>query len=308
MMISAPKTAPDFYIAGAAKAGTTAVWTWLRSHPQVFLPDIKEPGYFAFDGKSPIPENGPYDRDYTADVATDAESYSSLYSGARARLTGDVSPVYLTSHHAALGIASARPDARICILLRDPVTRAFSQYLHHRRDGLEPCSTFEAALMAEGLRMDQGWSWGHGYATNGHYLAQIERFLKAFPREQILFGSYETLQCAPDRFWNRLCDFLGLARYPVPVNERVNTTSSLTGLPARPGLLHCIRHPGPVQRVMKRCVPKPVTTAIRRRLESKSVPVPALSETTRRQLASRFLAERPSLEAVTGLDLCHWCR
>ena len=175
-----PQNAPAFYVVGAARSGTTAVWSWLRQHPDVFLPNVKEPGFFAFAGRTAVPCQGPYDPSYVAEVTTNAQDYDRLYVAKGGKLTGDVSPIYLVDAKAAGQIARVRPDARIVILLRDPVMRAFSQFLQHRREGIEPHASFEAALLDEKTRMRQGWSGGHGYLTNGCYAAQIKRYLDVF--------------------------------------------------------------------------------------------------------------------------------
>ncbi|MFV0383718.1 sulfotransferase family protein [Paracoccus sp. (in: a-proteobacteria)] len=303
-----PTSAPDFYVVGAAKAGTTAVWTWLRGHPQVFLPDVKEPGYFAFAGRSAVPREGPYDPDYTARIATDAAAYHRLYAGAGRRIAGDVSPVYLYDDQAAKRIAAARPDARIVILLRDPVTRAFSQYLHHLRDGLEPCHSFESALEAEQARLRDGWSWAYAYAQGGDYAAQIDRYLRAFPRDSILFLDYVALQSRPETCWRQLCGHLGLGDYPMPPNDRVNATATLSALPRFPALTRAIRHPGVIQRGLKRLLPVRLRGALRRGIDTPGQPVPVLAEATRRDLARRYAAERARVAAQSGLDLDAWAR
>lgn len=301
-----PPYSPDFFIVGAAKAGTTAVWTMLRHHPQVFLPATKEPGYFACVNGIARPKSGPYDPDYISRMTTDPAAYGDLYRNADGRLCGDVSPVYLT-HDAVPGrIAAARPDARIVILLRDPVERAFSQYLHHLRDGLEPCASFEAALTAEPDRTRQGWSWGHRYAGNGHYAAMIRRYHKAFPRRQILVLDYQTLQNDPQLFWQRVCAHLAIKALPLPEIGWVNATTGLATVSAWPGVTRRIHHPGPAQSLLKKAIPRTLRSLIRQQLDRAGRPVPVLSEDTRRKLARRYLPERPLVEALTGLHLSHW--
>jgi len=297
---------PGFYVVGAARAGTTAVWTWLRRHPEVFLPNVKEPGFFAHVGRSAVPLNGPYDPDYVSKVITTADAYDRLYRAGRGRLSGDVSPVYLIDNGAARLIAAARPDARIVILLRDPVTRAFSQFLQHRREGLEPHASFEKALNDESRRFRLGWSWGHGYGGNGCYAAQIARYLDAFDREQILFLAFESLQSEPENCWGKLCQHLGLPAQPMTENRRVNATSTLVSLPAWPRLVRHVRHPGPIQRVVKSWLPASLAKFVRRRLEGVSQPVPVLKEKTRRALAERYQWERSSLRDMSGLALKGW--
>lgn len=298
--------APDFFVVGAPKAGTTAVYQWLRSHQDVFLPCIKEPGYFAYANVSATPRNGPFDPEYVRQITVDNRSYADLYSMAGARMTGDVSPVYLLDENAAGRIAAARPDARIIIVLRDPVERAFSQFMHHVRDSLDACETFDEALENEGPRLRDGWSWGHGYATHGHYASQIERYLAVFPKEQILFLEYQSLQNDPNACWQRIITHLGIAQERLARNDRVNTTTGLATVPSRPGLARRLRHPGGLQRLLKKLMSARLRAGLRRVLEGRQRPVPVLSAQTRRSLAARYQGERPRIEALTGLSLSHW--
>lgn len=306
MFISDATSFPDFFIVGAAKAGTTAVWHWLRQHEDVFLPDVKEPGYFAFDNIPARPRKGPYDPDYVARITTDVDSYCGLYAAAGVRLKGDASPFYLTHAAAASAIARVRPDARIIILLRNPVERAFSQYLHHVRDGLEPARSFEDALDAEPGRMAKRWSTSYAYAANSRYPAQIARFMAAFPADQILCLEYEALQRDPEEIWNRICDHLHVRRRPVVLNERVNATSNLSRVPGRPGISRRLTHPGSIQSALKNAIPPDVRARIRRYLEGPGKAVPRLSDATRTTLAQAFLQDRPELEKLLGTSLAHW--
>lgn len=298
--------APDFFVVGAAKAGTTALYYWLKQHPDVFLPSVKEPGFFAFDGEKATPANGPYDPAYAAEICTNADAYRALYHNAGSRLKGDISPAYLLSPNASGRIAFRRPDARIVIVLRDPVRRAFSQYMHHMRDGLEPCATFEEALQAEEHRLQNGWSWGHGYATHGYYRAQVARYLADFPRGQILFLEFEQLKKNPGECWGSLCHHLGLAPQPLPMNDRVNATEHLRVVTARPGISRKLSHPGILQTALKRVVPPRLRASLRPLLEGRGRPVPRLSEQTKARIATKYRQEREWLEENTGLDLSYW--
>lgn len=298
--------APDFFVVGAAKAGTTAIYHWLRSHPDVFLPSVKEPGYFAYSGGQAAPASGPYDPDYTRQIVLDKKSYAALYAKAGHLLTGDVSPVYLLDNQAAQRIAAIRPDARIIVLLRDPVDRAFSQFMHHVRDSLETCETFEDALLQEEKRLAEGWSWGHGYATHGFYAAQIERYLKVFQREQVLFIEYQNLQTDPDDCWQQICWHLGIEPTVLVRNERVNSTENLKTVSSRPKLTHCLRHPGVIQKGLKQVMPASFRKRLRKMLEGAERPVPVLSPDTKRALANRYLSERSRIEALSGLNLECW--
>jgi hypothetical protein len=297
---------PQFFVVGAPKAGTTAVFHWLRSHPEVFLPSVKEPSYFAYAGSSAVPKNGPYDPDYFRKITVNRESYAELYEAAGTRLTGDISPVYLLDEYAAGRIAMARPDARIIILLRDPVERAFSQFMHHLRDSLEPCETFEEALEQEEERLLDGWSQGHGYATHGHYLSQIERYFAEFPKEQILVLEYQDLQSASEHCWRQICEHLRIEPICLVQNERVNATCDLVDVSGRPELARRLKHPGPAQALLKRLMPPRLRAKLRHFLEGPRRPVPALRTDTTHCLVGRYQSERRQIEQLTGLSLAHW--
>lgn len=299
---------PDFFVVGAPKAGTTAVFNWLKTHPDIFLPEVKEPGYFAYAGRSAVPPDGPYDPDYHARISVNIGDYAQLYADANGRLTGDVSPVYLVDKSVAARIASVRPDARIIVILRDPVERAFSQYLHHVRDGLEPAASFETALNDEPARLSSGWSWGHGYATHGHYAAQIDQYLKAFARDQILFLEFKQLNVDPAACWRRICAHLGILETPLKQNDRVNVTSALANVSNRPTVTRAIRHPGPLQSLFKPLLPQTMRKHIRNWLEGQGKPLPVLQANERERLAAQFNCELEHIAKQTGLCLNHWTR
>ena len=301
-----PQNAPAFYVVGAARSGTTAVWSWLRQHPDVFLPNVKEPGFFAFAGRAAAPCSGPYDPSYVAEVTTNARDYDRLYAAKGRKRAGDVSPIYLIDTQAAARISDARPDARIVILLRDPVMRAFSQFLQHRREGIEPHASFEAALQDEDARMQEGWSWGHGYRANGCYAAQIKRYLDVFDPTQVLFLAFDSLQTEPEPCWHRLCEHLGLPPRPMPQNQRVNASSTLACLPAWPWITRHIRHPGPIQTWVKRFLPGSLTSVVRRRIDAATVSVPVLQDKTCHDLAKGYLHERDTVHDMSGLSLDGW--
>src|ERR1700740_1812461 len=116
---------PDFFIVGHQKSGTTALWEMLRRHPQIFMPRVKGPRYFAFDMRSPIQEPPVLYRQTF-------EGYQRLFAGAQpAQLVGDGSPQYLRSSVAAREIARVQPGARIRAILREPASflRSFHMQL-----------------------------------------------------------------------------------------------------------------------------------------------------------------------------------
>jgi hypothetical protein len=194
---------PNFFIAGAPKAGTTSLYYYLDQHPQIYMSPIKEPCYFASEIR---PENfGPELQDLVAQdaqtlrnyldgpmrekrfggIVTRWEDYLRLFQGAReAKAIGEASVCYLWSKTAAQNIAAQIPDARILMILRDPAERAFSQYTHLLTNGQTRMSFRE--YIRKGLRSAGGqFGVSYPFLEFGLYYEQVKRFLKLFRRENI---------------------------------------------------------------------------------------------------------------------------
>jgi hypothetical protein len=195
---------PDFLILGAQKAGTTALYAYLRWHPEITGPSFKEVSFF--------------DRHY----AKGERWYRAHMPVRRRSLVGEASPSYLFHPLAPERVARLLPDARLIALLRNPVDRAFSHYQHEVALGRERLS-FEAAVDREEERM-QGeldrmlrdpsyfslaW-WNYTYVARGRYAEQLERWFASFPREQLLVLFTEELSADTARTYRRVLGFLGV--------------------------------------------------------------------------------------------------
>ena len=195
---------PDFLILGAQKAGTTALYAYLRWHPQITGPSFKEVSFF--------------DRHY----ARGERWYRAHLPVRRRGLVGEASPSYLFHPLAPERVARMLPDARLIALLRNPVDRAFSHYQHEVALGRERLS-FEDALAREPERMDgelehmlrdpvyfsHAW-WNYTYASRGRYAEQLERWYAAFPREQLLVLLTDDLSTDTAGTYRQVLDFLGV--------------------------------------------------------------------------------------------------
>src|SRR3954451_22819855 len=191
-------TFPTFLILGAAKAGTTALYYYLRQHPQVGMSRIKETNFFALMGR-PLDFRGPGDDDYINRFSvTTWEGYCSQFpEDGKARAIGESSPLYLYSPDAPRRIAEALPAAKLVVLLRDPVDRAFSAFLHLVRDGRETATEFREALRREPSRIADHWEHIWQYRAMGLYHEQLSRYFETFGREQIRVYLYEELAAGP---------------------------------------------------------------------------------------------------------------
>jgi len=172
---------PDFFIVGAPKAGTTALHAALSGHPGLFLSRIKEPKYFLC-AQAPPPRSehrGPGDAHSRREWVWRTTDYQRLFDEApESTLRGESTPFYLASHDALIGIRTTVPHARLIAVLRDPVDRAYSNWMHLRSDGLEPEPDFLRALAAEPARVAAGWAPFWHYRGLGLYGAQLEQLLQ----------------------------------------------------------------------------------------------------------------------------------
>ena len=199
---------PDFLIIGAAKAGTTAIWHWLNSHPDVFLPSVKEPSFFSFEGRDVIPKKGPFDPSYSRLITTTHSDYRALFKPKRGQICGEASPIYLQTKGAAQRIYQYNPNIKLVAVLRDPAKRAFSQFSHNLREGYETTHSFNKALGLEKKRRHEGWLKFFDYLEGGRYGEQLNSFYQCFDRKQILVLEYEALRDNPLAAYKKICQFL----------------------------------------------------------------------------------------------------
>lgn len=182
---------PNLFVVGAERCGTTSLWSYLRQHPRIYMPKLKEPHYFS--RISP-----PRMR-----VVHDEAKYKELFAPGRGQpYRGEASPSYL-SGNIAEEIARVQPESRIVISLRDPVERAHSIYRRHVRDSLEERSFTE--MVRDELEAPTEWS----PLATGRYTERVERYLRAFP-DRVHVVVFEELAADERREVDRLFEFLGV--------------------------------------------------------------------------------------------------
>jgi len=191
-------TRPNFLIIGTAKAGTTSLYRYLAQHPQIYMSPLKEPNFFALEGQDPD-FCGPGDDQFIGRFSvTDPEAYGALFGGVRDEIAvGEASPLYLYSPAAPARICRDLPGVKLIALLRHPVERAYSAFLHLLRDGREPLTNFACALEAEEERIRSNWEHIWHYRQMGFYAAQLRRYYRCFRPEQIRVYLYDTFQKDP---------------------------------------------------------------------------------------------------------------
>lgn len=201
---------PNFLVIGAQKAGTTSLYHYLAQHPQIYMSPLKEPAFFDFEGQEPD-FCGPRDRELYRFVVTDIESYRQLFQRVSNEIAiGEASPHYLYSSRAPERIKHYIPNAKLIAILRNPVDRAYSGFLHAIRDEREPLTDFAQALREEEKRIEKNWEYLWRYKHMGFYYVQLKRYFSLFARSQIKVYLYEDLNNNTVALLRDICQFLNV--------------------------------------------------------------------------------------------------
>lgn len=192
---------PDFFIVGHAKCGTTALYQMLRQHPEIYMPAVKEPYFFAVD--NPLPRKASGRRwtalDQTGTRSETFEEYLSLFAAAEpGQRVGEASTHYLWSLTAPGRIAEAQPDARIVAILREPASFLRSLHMQLAQNGHETQTSFRKAMALEparreGRRIPRRSVWPRCllYSERVRYVEQLRRYREAFGAERVLVLIYD---------------------------------------------------------------------------------------------------------------------
>ncbi len=205
---------PNLFVVGAAKAGTTALHNALSRRNEISMSRLKEPHFFSRPLLHP-------DAEGQIPVIRDERRYLSLFD-ARMPIRGESSTSYLPSAEAATRIRAASPDARIVILLRDPVQRAYSHYLNDVRDGRER-RPFPATLGDLG-EPDERWGSAASRLRLSLYAEDVRRYLELFGKRVAVLVS-EEIADDPAAALRELEDLLALQRDPAWTLEHEHPSS-----------------------------------------------------------------------------------
>lgn len=294
---------PDFFIVGAFKAGTTALYEYLRAHPQIFMSVPKEPMYFGQDLT-------PRYRRMTE------EEYLTLFSGAGDdQRAGEASPWYLYSTSAAREIVDFEPAAQAIVMLRNPVDVMYAQHgqlVFNRREDL---TDFADALAAEearrkGERIPDAAIRPEAlfYRHSVRFAQQLRRFLEAFGRDRVHVVVFDDLLADPRAVYRSTLEYLrvdpefevDLGVYNPSRRPRSGLVQRLIFTPPRPlrGLVGRLRGLPLAHRVRDALVSANSRRAARAEMD------PAL----RRALSAEFAPQVAELGELIGRDLSAWSR
>lgn len=290
-----PDGLPDFFVLGVAKAGTTSLHHYLRQHPSLYLPYEKELHFFDADEEK---------------FSTGLDRYLRHFPEAGERLSGEATASYFRR----VDVVARRmrrlygdSPPRFIVLLRDPVERAYSHYLHNVSEGRESAS-FRAALGAERDAPDERRRAWKGYFSDGVYVDTLERWFGSFPRSRFLVALSRELRERREATTRRIFRFLG-----VHPDADVDTDPCLNRTGERQSrLLGALlsRLPSWLPAAGRQWVPETlrlrVEQLVRRRSTGSASDRPSLAPTLERRLRERYAPHVRRLEDVIGRDLSDW--
>jgi Sulfotransferase family len=286
-------TMPNFLIIGAMKAGTTALYYYLEQHPQIYMSPVKEPDFFCFEGE----------KNLDGSPVTDIDTYRDLFksvSGERA--IGEASHCYLYEPRAVERIKHYVPEARFIAVLRNPVGRAHSHFLHRVRDGTEPLTDFARALREDAHRKNP-----QDYVGRGLYHGQLKRYFDAFGRDQIRVYLYEDLSDAPLDTLRDAFRFLEVDDTFVP---DVSLRRNVSGYPKYKTLDAVLRRPSLIKQALKLYLPARLrwrlSTAFDNLKTRNLTEPPSMPPEVQRQLIEIYREDVLKLQELICRDLTGW--
>ena len=254
---------PNFLIVGAAKSGTTSLHYYLQQHPDIYLPAKKELHYFAWEHMVRF-SYGPGDRDILAHVCQTREEYELVYSDISGQsAVGEVSPSYLYFAEVSDQIKEELNNPKIIIVLRNPIEKAFSQYMHLVRDNREVLQFFDA-LMAEKERIAQGWAAIWRYAESSLYSYRIQKYLDVFGERNVRIFLYDDLARSPELLMRELLEFIEVdPQHPIDLSKAQNRS----GKPRSRFVANLLTRPNPLRSLAKRMLSAEITYSLKLRLQ-----------------------------------------
>lgn len=296
---------PNFLIIGFPKAGTTSVYNHLRSHPDIFMPNNTELRYF---NNAQVMKHlgGPGDEQIPTKICKNQNEYSSYFkdwNGENA--IGECTTNYIFYKEGLASIKSKlRDDVKLIVLLREPVSRAFSHYQYFIRREKEKLS-FEDAIKEENKRKANGWNDGWFYLDNSLYSSKISNLLDL----KLNFRAFlfEDFIKDPQNFLKMIYKYLNVDDQFTP--ENLDLTFNKGGVYKKKTLINWMLSPSKFRSSVKSILPNALTQELRIRrdkfISKQTVPL-KIDQKTELELRSFFNNDVKRLSQMLDLDFTAW--
>lgn len=301
---------PNFFIVGAPKSATTAMDSYLNQHPEVHMATKKELHYFGTDLNFLPPSQNFKTIPRTEDELRYYLSFFDCIDNTKA--TGESSVWYLHSQTAALEIKDFNPDAKVIIMLRNPVDLLYALHSEFLWDANEDIDDFMMALAAESARklgrnLPKSMHFREGlyYREVIKFYTQVKRYLDVFTADQVLVLVYEDFAYNPHDTYIRVLEFLGVSTSFVPEFQRVNANKKVKNK----YLHNSLWKPPRLIKAVGKLIPSSLRSKVifqLRMLNTQYTPRPKLDPEDRSQLLQEFRPEIESLQELLQQDLSFW--
>jgi hypothetical protein len=304
--------ANSLFILGVQKAGTTSLHDLLAQHPAIAAADPKEPNHYIKTSAKQrmILQDGSTELSALPYYGT--EDYAAIFAPTsdETRFFLDSSTGYFPYDEALDAIAQRCTDPRVIVVLREPVSRAYSAYNWARKVGWEPLESFEEALAAEPARRAQDYWFSFWYAGHGLYADRLVAVQKRFP--DCRFVLFDDLIADPAQVCRDVFAWLGLPHAPVE-SLKANPSGVDRGLLKRKLRAIVTRRrteQGPIAAFVRKIIPAKLLRSIKGKitsdLDARIVPPARLSDELKAQLAEGFASDIAATEKLIGRDLGAW--
>jgi hypothetical protein len=300
---------PQFVIAGAPKAGTTALHAALATHPDLYLSPVKEPKYYLTGGRPPprSRNRGPGDAHSAREWIWRRDRYEALFADAPGTaVRGESTPFYLYDPAAAARLAADVPDVKVIVVVRDPVDRAWSNWVHLRADGLEPVADFSDAVRLEQRRVDAGWGPFWHYRGLGRYGEQMRELYRHVPRERVCLLRYRQLVDTPRDTLDLVSAFLGVPPGVAHAVPPENVKPYVPDSPRTRALSRLVRAGAAMGAYAPPGVWRQVSRPLLAALHSRRTPRPPMPVEVRREVLEPLLPDIELLEELTDQSFADW--
>lgn len=294
---------PNFLIVGAQKSGTTSLYSYLKQHPQIYMSPVKEPHFFVSHFlKLPYRGIG----DHVTKIIKDFKKYEALFSDVRNETKiGEAIAIYLCHYRNAIPrIHAMLGDIKIVIILRNPVDRAYSAYMHLIRDDREYLS-FEDGLKEEAQRIACNWCDLWHYTSIGFYYQQVKAYLENFSQVKIFL--FDDLKETPLALLKDLYNFLNVDSSFTP--NDLGIRYEVTGVPKYRFVYNILRKPNIIKSAIKPFISEEKRMNIREKIIRCFVTKrPEMKPETRKFLIGVFKEDVLALQDLINRGLTHWLK
>lgn len=296
---------PDFLIVGAAKSGTTSLHYYLKQHPDIFMPNVKELWFYCFMDALP----NYVDPWWKNAIISKVDDYLGYFKKAKiTQVIGEICPVYLYFYDNTIKsikkiYGDKYKDVKIIIILRNPAERAWSHFMMHRRDNTEPIEEFKLAIQTETIsqRLKGGWVCGYDYTGFGMYYEQVKAFMEEFNEVKIFL--YDEMSKDPQKVVKEIFEFVGVSDCFIPDTGKKYNISGDSKSKLLTTLIH---HRYPLKGFLKSFVPYELRQKIKHAVARRNTQSLTMPIEIRKELVKSYKDNILKLEKLIGKDLSGW--